>query len=160
MSSPHATAAPPAGATRLKANDPCWCGSGKKFKRCHRAASDRIIAGRVSPRRPMPPEIEAPPWAASGGGSDRREPNVKTPEVIERMRRTGRAAGDLLELVGEAVRPGVTTDELDVICHDASIAAGGYPSPLNYNGYPKSLCTSINEIICHGIPDDRALREG
>ncbi|HEY4377732.1 MAG TPA: type I methionyl aminopeptidase [Acidimicrobiales bacterium] len=160
MSSAHATAAPPAGAVRLKANDPCWCGSGKKFKRCHRAASDRIVAGRVSARRPMPPEIEAPPWAASGGGSDRREPNVKTPEVIERMRRTGRAAGDLLQLVGDAVRPGITTDELDVICHEASIAAGGYPSPLNYNGYPKSLCTSINEVICHGIPDDRALRDG
>jgi methionyl aminopeptidase len=76
------------------------------------------------------------------------------------MRRAGRAAAEVLAEVGAAVAPGVTTDELDRICHDACIARGGYPSPLDYKGFPKSLCTSVNEIICHGIPDDRVLLDG
>jgi methionyl aminopeptidase len=76
------------------------------------------------------------------------------------MRRAGGAAGRILQQVGAAVAPGVTTDELDELAHALAIAAGGYPSTLNYNGYPKSICTSVNEVICHGIPDDRALRDG
>ncbi|MCU1351270.1 MAG: methionine aminopeptidase [Acidimicrobiales bacterium] len=148
------------GSTKVKANDPCWCGSGKKFKRCHKTATDRVLPGHISPRRAVPAEIEAPPWATTGGTSNRHEAHVKSPDVIERMRRTGRAAGDLLALVGDAVRPGITTDELDAICHQGAIDLGGYPSPLNYGGYRKSLCTSVNEVICHGIPDDRALVDG
>jgi methionyl aminopeptidase len=85
---------------------------------------------------------------------------VKSPDVIARMRRAGRVAAEVLAETGAAVRPGVTTDELDAICHDACIAQGVYPSPLNYQGYPKSLCTSVNEVICHGIPDSRPLEEG
>jgi methionyl aminopeptidase len=88
------------------------------------------------------------------------EPAVKSADVIERMRRAGRAAAEVLAETAAAVRPGITTDELDAICHAACIARGGYPSPLNYNGFPKSLCTSVNEVICHGIPDDRALLDG
>ncbi len=76
------------------------------------------------------------------------------------MRVAGRVAAEVLIEVGEAVRPGVTTDELDRIGHEACIARGAYPSPLNYKEYPKSLCTSVNEIICHGIPDSRKLLEG
>lgn len=76
------------------------------------------------------------------------------------MRIAGRVAADVLIEVGEMVRPGVTTDELDRICHEACIARGAYPSPLNYQGFPKSLCTSVNEIICHGIPDSRKLLDG
>ena len=76
------------------------------------------------------------------------------------MRRAGRAAAEVLQTVGAAVRPGVTTDELDALCHEECIRRGGYPSPLNYDGFPKSLCTSVNEVICHGIPDDRALIDG
>ena len=76
------------------------------------------------------------------------------------MRPAGVAAREVLLDVGAAVRPGVTTDELDRICHEACIARGGYPSPLHYKGFPKSLCTSVNEIICHGIPDDRVLEDG
>jgi len=146
--------------SKMKPNDLCWCGSGQKFKRCHRATTDRVVAGTVTPRREVPDTIDAPPWAATGGGSNRSEGDVRTPDVIERMRRTGRLAGDVLAQVGAAVAPGVTTDELDELCHTLSIEAGAYPSPLNYNGYKKSLCTSVNEVICHGIPDSRPLRDG
>ena len=66
----------------------------------------------------------------------------------------------MLQPTGAAVRPGITTDELDAIAHEAYIERGGYPSPLNYHGFPKSLCTSVNEVICHGIPDNRALEDG
>jgi len=90
----------------------------------------------------------------------RPEPHVKSPDVIARMRRTGRSAAEVLAVTGAAVGPGITSDELDAICHAACIERGGYPSPLNYNGYPKSLCTSVNEVICHGIPDDRPLVDG
>ena len=143
-----------------RANDPCWCGSGRKYKRCHRASEGRVQAGSVSPMRTVPVGIGRPPYADSGEVIRRPEPLVKSPEVIGRMRIAGRRAAQILRQVGQAVAPGVTTDELDVLCHDLSIAAGGYPSPLNYHGYPKSLCTSVNEVICHGIPDDRPLVEG
>ena len=146
--------------SKVRPNDICWCGSGLKFKRCHKPTTDRIVAHEIGPRREVPDHIELPPWADTGGSSNRSEPDVKSPDVIERMRRTGRLAGDVLAQVGDAVAPGVTTDELDEICHGLAIEAGAYPSPLNYNGYRKSLCTSVNEVICHGIPDARALRDG
>ena len=76
------------------------------------------------------------------------------------MRVAGRAAREVLLELGVAVRPGITTGELDRICHEACIVRGGYPSPLHYKGFPKSLCTSVNEVICHGIPDDRMLQDG
>jgi methionyl aminopeptidase len=76
------------------------------------------------------------------------------------MRVAGRLAAEVLLEVGAAVAPGITTDELDRICHEATIARDSYPSPLNYRGYPKSLCTSVNEVICHGIPDSRKLQNG
>jgi methionyl aminopeptidase len=88
------------------------------------------------------------------------EPLVKTPELIAALRRAGQAGAEVLRSVGEAIRPGVTTDELDAVCHEECIARGAYPSPLNYHGYPKSVCTSVNEVICHGIPDSRPLAEG
>jgi methionyl aminopeptidase len=144
----------------VKANDPCWCGSGRKYKRCHKASTDHIRPGRVSPARVVPPDIPRPPYAETGVPVRRTESHVRSPEVIERMRRAGRAAGEILATVGAAVAPGVTTDELDALCHEECIKRGGYPSPLNYGAFPKSLCTSVNEVICHGIPDDRALVDG
>lgn len=147
-------------ATKVKANDPCWCGSGRKFKRCHKVATDRVRPGELSPPRLVPAGIASPHYAATGAKSRRDEPAVKDPEVIDAMRRTGRAAAEILAEVGAAVAPGITSDELDRLCHDACLARDGYPSPLNYDGYPKSLCTSVNEVICHGIPDSRPLAEG
>jgi methionyl aminopeptidase len=88
------------------------------------------------------------------------EPDVKTPEIIEKMRVAGRIAAQALEEVGKHVRPGITTDELDVIGHEFMLDHGAYPSTLGYRGFPKSLCTSVNEVICHGIPDDTVLRDG
>jgi methionyl aminopeptidase len=88
------------------------------------------------------------------------EPDVKPAEMIERMRVAGKIAGQALEEVGRHVRPGVTTDELDRVGHEFLLDHGAYPSTLGYRGFPKSLCTSINEVICHGIPDDTVLRDG
>ena len=85
---------------------------------------------------------------------------VKSPDVIDRMRVAGRVAAEVLAVTGAAVAPGVTTDELDRIAHQAYLERGAYPSTLNYHGYPKSICTSVNEVICHGIPDDRPLADG
>jgi len=147
-------------ATLPRANAPCWCGSGRKFKRCHKGAYEPLRPGVVSPMRAVPPGIPAPEYAATGKVQRREEPAVKAPETISRLREAGRAAAEVLAEVGAAVAPGVTTDELDALTHEACIARGGYPSPLNYRGYPKSVCTSVNEVICHGIPDDRALRDG
>ena len=154
------TSATLADPTRLKPNDLCFCGSGRKFKKCHRASFEPVRAQPQSPTRTVPANVERPPYADTGERSVRGETDVKSPEVIERMRRTGVAAAEILRTVGEAIAPGVTTDELDAICHEASIEAGGYPSPLNYGGFPKSLCTSVNEVICHGIPDARPLADG
>ncbi|TMR12703.1 type I methionyl aminopeptidase [Nonomuraea turkmeniaca] len=115
--------------------------------------------GRVSPMRKVPAHIERPEYV--GKKRPRTgESDVKSPEVIERMRVAGRIAAQALEQVGKHIQPGVTTDELDRIGHEFLIDHGAYPSTLGYKGYPKSLCTSINEVICHGIPDDTVLRDG
>lgn len=82
----------------------------------------------------------------------------KSEEDIAKMKKAGRIAREVLDAAGRAVRPGITTDEIDAIVHSETISRNAYPSPLNYHGYPKSCCTSINEIICHGIPDSRPLQ--
>jgi len=149
--------------SKMKPNDVCFCGSGLKFKRCHRATTERVTPGVVSPLREVPEAIERPHYVVTGGTDDRDESMVKSTDVLERMRRTGAAAAEILRQVGDAIAPGVTTDELDVLCHDLCVAAGGYPSPLNYGAsspFPKSVCSSVNEVICHGIPDSRPLRDG
>lgn len=86
---------------------------------------------------------------------------IKTPEEIKKMRIAGRLAADVLDMIGEHVKPGVTTDEINQICHDYIIEEQhAIPAPLNYKGFPKSICTSINHVVCHGIPNDRKLKEG
>jgi methionyl aminopeptidase len=146
--------------TLPQANDPCWCGSGRKYKRCHKPLEGRVTQGLVSPMRVVPAHIERPPYAESGVPVRWAEPRVKTPEIIERMRHAGKVAAEVLRLAGEMVAPGVTTDAIDIYVHDLCIERNSYPSPLNYNHFPKSVCTSVNEVICHGIPDSRPLQDG
>lgn len=85
---------------------------------------------------------------------------VKKPDEIEKMKAAGRVAREVLDIAGAAVSAGITTDEIDNIVHTETLKRGAYPSPLNYHGFPKSCCTSVNEVICHGIPDSRKLEEG
>lgn len=125
-----------------------------------RAPLGNLAAGTVSPLRSVPKEIDRPEYLFHDGPEVVTTSDVKSPEVIEKIRRAGKIAADAMYLAGEAIRPGITTDELDRIAHDYMVSQGAYPSTLGYMGYPKSVCTSINEVICHGIPDDRPLEEG
>lgn len=144
----------------LKSNDLCWCGSGRKYKRCHKPLEGRVVKGHVSPMRPVPAAIARPSYADTGRAVRWNEPRVKSPEVIERIRTASRLTAEVLDLAGRMVKPGVVTDEIDAYVHELCIERNAYPSPLNYGEFPKSVCTSVNEVICHGIPDDRALVEG
>ena len=121
-----------------------------------------VVRGSVSPRLAVPASIPRPHYvdAARGTPWDFDDAMVKDAQTIAAMRVAGRIAADAIVEVGKHIAPGVTTDELDRIGHDFVIAQGAYPSTLGYKGYPKSLCTSVNEVICHGIPDSRALRDG
>ena len=119
-----------------------------------------IAPGAVSDRRAVPAHIARPeyvdrPAPERFGGSE-----VKDAETIEKMRVAGKLAAQARELVGSHVAPGVTTDELDRIGHEFLCDHGAYPSTLGYRGFPKSLCSSVNEVICHGIPDDRRIEDG
>jgi methionyl aminopeptidase len=167
-------------AVKLGPNDLCWCNSGKKYKKCHQArdllrqlqqaetapasaaTGQPVQPGKVSPRREVPARIVRPDYAETPDGrpGPRCKDVIKGAGQIARMRRACAAARQVLETTKAAVRPGITTDALDAIAHQAYIDLGGYPSTLNYCGYPKSICTSVNEVICHGIPDDRPLAEG
>jgi methionyl aminopeptidase len=152
------TVAPPQ--TLPQANDQCWCGSGRKYKRCHKPLEGRVIQGEISPYRPVPAHINRPSYADTGEVVRWNEPRVKSPDVIERMRHAGKTAAEVLRLAGDIVRPGLTTEEIDIHVHELCIERNAYPSPLNYNGFRKSVCTSVNEVICHGIPDSRPLEDG
>ncbi|SNC72498.1 methionine aminopeptidase, type I [Kytococcus aerolatus] len=116
--------------------------------------------GRVSPRRPVPASIERPEYVDKPAPAPFTGSEVKDAETIEQMRIACRLAAQAREEVGRAVAPGVTTDELDRVGHEFLCDHGAYPSTLGYRGYPKSLCSSVNEVICHGIPDDRELADG
>ena len=109
--------------------------------------------------RQVPPQIPRPEYVGRKRPKT-GEPNVKDAETIERMRAAGKLAARALNEVGRHVAPGVTTDELDRIGHEYLISHGAYPSTLGYRGFPKSLCTSLNEVICHGIPDDTVIADG
>ena len=119
-----------------------------------------LSPGVVSPRRAVPASIPRPEYVDQPAPTPYDGPEVKDPDVIERMRVAGKVAAQALEEVGRHARPGVTTDELDRVGHDFLVDHGAYPSTLGYRSFPKSLCTSVNEVICHGIPDDRPLQDG
>jgi len=135
-------------------------------KRKRRRVTDAPVSepavrpGLLSPTRSVPSGIGLPPYAVSGDPGPAQSSAVRTADEVERMRRAGAAAAEILVEAGRAVQPGVTTDRIDALVHEATIVRGGYPSPLNYRGYPKSVCTSVNEVICHGIPDSRPLSDG
>lgn len=119
-----------------------------------------MLQGTVSPMLAVPAHIARPAYADTGVVTRWAEDRVKSPEIIDRMRHAGALAADVLRLAGEFVRPGITTDEVDVYVHELCVERNAYPSPLNYSAYPKSVCTSVNEVICHGIPDSRVLQDG
>jgi methionyl aminopeptidase len=119
-----------------------------------------VAPALISPRRAVPDGIERPEYVDKPGPERFTGSEVKDADTIERIRIAGRLAAQARETVGAAVQPGVTTDELDRIGHEFLCDHGAYPSTLGYKGFPKSLCTSVNECICHGIPDSRRLEDG
>lgn len=128
---------------KLGRNDPCWCGSQKKYKHCHMDFDEKIDhfrrEGHTVPKRAM----------------------IKTPEQIEGIRQSSKINIAVLDLVAQKIHPGMSTGEIDRIVHDETVRLGGIPAPLNYEGFPKSVCTSVNEQVCHGIPSDKIiLKEG
>ncbi|NLA56344.1 MAG: type I methionyl aminopeptidase [Corynebacterium humireducens] len=120
-----------------------------------------LVPGRMSPIHTVPDHIERPEYAWKDDVQENiGEPFIQPPEVIEAMREASKIAANALQEAGAAVAPGVTTDELDRIAHEYMLDHGAYPSTLGYRGFPKSCCTSMNEIICHGIPDDTVIEDG
>ncbi|MDR7360743.1 type I methionyl aminopeptidase [Nocardioides marmoribigeumensis] len=119
-----------------------------------------LAPASISPRRSVPPHIARPEYVDRPAPAPYDGPEVKDAETIERMRVAGRLAAQALQEVGRHVAPGVTTDELDRVGHEFLCDHGAYPSTLGYRGFPKSLCTSVNEVICHGIPDSRRIEDG
>ncbi len=119
-----------------------------------------LSPGVVSPLRTVPASIERPEYVGRPAPARYTGPEVKDADTIARMRVAGRLAAEALAEVGRQVAPGVTTDELDQVGHQFLLDHGAYPSTLGYKGFPKSLCTSVNEVVCHGIPDSTELRDG
>jgi len=119
-----------------------------------------IAPGTISPRRAVPASVARPEYVDQAGPAPFTGSEVKDAETIAKMRVAGRLAAEARDLVGSHVAPGVTTDDLDRIGHEFLCDHGAYPSTLGYKNFPKSLCTSVNECICHGIPDGRRLEDG
>lgn len=123
-------------------NDPCPCGSGSKFKKC-------CLGKAMTPNR----DIEA--LYANKYGI-----RLKKERDIEAIRKAGQLVLDTLDLVESRIKPGLVTEEINTLVHEFTIKKGASPAPLNYRGFPKSVCVSANEVICHGIPGDRVLQDG
>jgi methionyl aminopeptidase len=127
---------------------------------------EHIVKGVVSPWRDVPRSIERPPYVGQKRAPQWKGGDVHSAETIDRIRISAKIAAQALAEVGKHVRPGVTADDLDRIGHEFILDHGAYPSTLGYPGsagrppFPKSLCTSINEVICHGVPDDTVVQEG
>ena len=114
----------------------------------------------MTPLRDVPRSIPRPEYVGRPGPRRYEGSDVQTPDVIERMRVAGRIASQAMHEAAKAIAPGVTTDALDAVAHEYMLDHGAYPSTLGYRGFPKSICTSVNEVICHGIPDLRPLEDG
>ena len=128
---------------KLERNDPCWCGSGKKYKKCHADFDEKI-------ERFARMGAEVPPHEI-----------IKTPEQIEGIKASSQINIAVLDYVAEHIHAGMSTEEIDQLVYNKTKELGGIPAPLNYEGFPKSVCTSINDVVCHGIPsEDVILQEG
>lgn len=128
---------------KLSKNAPCWCGSNKKYKNCHEKWDDTInvlrLQGQIVPEHRL----------------------IKSPEDMKLIKKAAQINNAILDGVKDLIRPGVSTEEIDRYVYDYTTSHGGIPAPLGYEGYPKSVCTSINDEICHGIPDENIiLKEG
>ena len=124
------------------------------------AETGYLTPGELSPLRKVPESIERPEYVGKRAPAKYTGGDIWNAEEVELIRAAGTIAAQAIELVGQNCKPGVTTDELDRIAHEFIIENGAYPSALLYRGFPKSICTSINEVICHGIPDNTVLQEG
>lgn len=123
-------------------------------------SSGVLIPGTLSPLRSVPASVARPEYVGKKSAREGFHGDLYSPADVERIRTASRIAAQALEHVAQAIRPGITTDELDARAHEFLVEHGAYPSTLGYRGYPKSCCTSINEVICHGIPDDTVLEDG
>ena len=128
---------------KLERNAPCWCGSGKKYKTCHMNFDNKIhqyeLKGHVVPKHSI----------------------LKNSKDLEGIRESSKINVAVLDAVGKMIGPGVSTQDIDDLVDSLTRQMGGIPAPLNYKGYPKSVCTSIDDVVCHGIPSkDRVLKEG
>ena len=129
--------------TKIGRNDPCWCGSGKKYKKCHEAFDAKVEMLRQKGYPVLDHKL------------------IKTPEQIEKIKESCKINVAVLDYVAEHIKAGVSTEEIDRWVHEETVRHGGIPAPLNYEGFPKSVCTSVNEVVCHGIPsEDEILKEG
>ena len=123
----------------MERNEPCWCGSGLKYKKCHMAIDEKIMLhaekGEIVPRRNM----------------------LKTKAQIEKIRVSADLNTAVLDHVAKHIHAGMSTEEIDKLVYDYTVEHGGIPAPLNYQGFPKSVCTSLNNEICHGIPSENII---
>lgn len=119
-----------------------------------------LVPGKLSPQRGVPASIPRPEYVGKEAPTPYTGPEVQDAETIERMRVAGRLAAQALVETSKHIAPGTTTDKLDEVAHEFLCDNGAYPSTLGYRKFPKSLCTSVNEVICHGIPDSTVMRDG
>jgi methionyl aminopeptidase len=127
----------------LNRNDQCWCGSGKKYKKCHIELDEKLDSLKAKGFHIPPRKL------------------IKNKEQIEGIKESAKINNAVLDLVQEKIKMGMSTEEIDKIVHDFTVNSGGIPAPLNYGGFPKSVCVSINDVVCHGIPsNDTILQDG
>ena len=126
-------------AIKIGRNDPCWCGSGKKYKTCHAAFDDRLSKLAAQHHKIPPHNI------------------IKTPAQIEKIKESAKINVAVLDYIGEHIHEGMNTAEIDRIVYDMTTQMGGIPAPLNYEGFPYSVCTSVNEQVCHGFPSEKVI---
>lgn len=128
---------------KLGRNDPCWCGCGKKYKACHEAFDEKVARikseGHIVPKRNI----------------------IKNADEIAGIKESAKINIAVLDYIGEHIKEGMSTQEIDKIVYERTTAMGGIPAPLNYEGYPKSVCVSVNDVVCHGIPsEEEILKDG